>query len=149
MLAGSVRISHLLPGTRFSKRKNAAWGVEERQRDSRTFTSSRSIIWHPPPPCPPLHSTHPLLGQRSSTTLFCEATLRSSIWPWTSSSSTMKTGLTSGPGFWRNSGGVKICTRGDSSSKWTEDSGTVSRAASGTEQSKELWLPGFKKKKKF
>ncbi len=63
----------------------------------------------------------PPLGKRGSTILSCAATLRSSIWPWASSSSRMKTGPSSGPECWRSCANAKTSTTGDST-KYTEES---------------------------
>lgn len=56
-------------------------------------------------------------GTRSSTTHSCAATLPSSIRAWVSSSSTMRTGPSSGRGFWRSYANVKTSTTEDSCSE--------------------------------
>lgn len=68
------------------------------------------------------------LVRRSSTTHSCAATLQSSIRPWGSSSSTTRTGPSSGRGFSRSYGNAKICTTGGSC---TEDCSKLQRSEIG------------------
>lgn len=58
-----------------------------------------------------------LLVRRSSTTLSCGTTMRSSIWLSGSSSSRMRTGHSSGRGCWRSYGDAKIFTTGGSNAE--------------------------------
>lgn len=61
-----------------------------------------------------ISSVPPLSEKKSSTILSCGANLKSSMWPWASSSSRTRTGPSSGPGCWRSCGNAKTSSTGDS-----------------------------------